>query len=110
MAKQAHETRTVAVPTTEGEWRSLLDLVRLDDARVVVEENGRPIGALVSADDYQWLGQRDVARRELFEAIDEVREAFKDVPIEEIEREVAKAIREVRAEDDAAQRRPTSAA
>jgi PHD/YefM family antitoxin component YafN of YafNO toxin-antitoxin module len=110
MAQRARETRTVAVPTRGQEWRELIDLVRRDDARIVVTDGDTPVAVLVSTADLQHLEQLDDNRRALAEAIDRLREAFKDVPAEEIEREVAKAIREVRAEDDRERRRPTSAA
>jgi hypothetical protein len=38
----------------------------------------------------------DTAARDPFAILDEIGEAFKDVPPEEIEREVAKAVQEVR--------------
>jgi hypothetical protein len=41
----------------------------------------------------------DEQREKAFEIIDRMREAFKDVPEDEIEREVEKAIAEVRAEN-----------
>ena len=43
--------------------------------------------------------QADRDREERFAVLDRIGEAFRDVPDEEIEREVAKAIAEVRAEN-----------
>jgi hypothetical protein len=40
----------------------------------------------------------EAERAERFKVLDEIRAAFKDVPADEIEREVAKAVAEVREE------------
>ena len=49
--------------------------------------------------DLEAKDQADRDREERFAVIDRIGEAFRDVPDEEIEREVAKAIAEVRAEN-----------
>lgn len=50
-------------------------------------------------------GERPLPTRDPFAVLDEMRDAFKDVPPEEIEREVANAIQEVREEAREAQER-----
>jgi hypothetical protein len=68
---------------------------------VVVEESGAPIAALVSLDDLERLmdSHRDGDAR--LEVIDRMRAAFADISTEEIEREVEKALAEVRDEMEA---------
>jgi hypothetical protein len=56
------------------------------------------VAAIISARDLERFNRWEAQRGRDFAVIDEAREAFKDVPPEEIEREVAKAIAEVRAE------------
>ena len=72
----------------------LLDRVR-DDARIVVQRRGEPVAVLISIDEYRRLTKAE-ARRELFATIDEVQEAFGDVPLDEIERDVTRAVAEAR--------------
>jgi hypothetical protein len=67
--------------------------------RVVVEKSGIPVAAIISASDHKRLARLEAERNRDFAILDEMREAFKDVPPEEIEREVSRAISQVRAEN-----------
>ena len=79
------------------QWSELLDRVLRKEARVVVEKSGIPVAAVVSTDDLERLALLEQEREKDFKVIDELREAFKDVPEEEIEREADRAIEEARA-------------
>jgi prevent-host-death family protein len=79
-------------------WSEILNGVFRGNTRVVVEKSGIPVAAVISAQDLERLNQLEAQREERFRVLDRMREAFKDVPPEEIEREVAQAIAEVRAE------------
>ena len=68
------------------------------EIRVIDKESGIPIAAIVSVDDLERWARLDQERNERFAVIDRMREAFADVPTEEIEREVDRAVAEVRAE------------
>ncbi len=50
-------------------------------------KSGIPVAALVSMDDLERLDRLDREREERFKIIDKVREAFRGVPEEEIQRE-----------------------
>lgn len=50
------------------------------------------MAAIISADDLERFNRMEAQRAERFKALDETREAFRDVPDEELEREVAKAV------------------
>ncbi len=63
----------------------------------MIEKNGVPVAALVSADDLEVLRHLEEQRREDFAVIDRIHEAFSGVPADEIEREIARAVSEVRA-------------
>jgi len=65
---------------------------------LIVEKAGIPVAALVSTEDLKRLNQFDRERAERFALLDELRAPFRDVPTEEIEREVDRALNEVRAE------------
>ncbi len=68
-----------------------------------MEKSGIPVAGIVSADDLRRLDRLDRERAERFKVLEEFGEAFKDVPAEELEREVARALAEVRAERRAQQ-------
>ena len=87
------------VASEEGDWEDWLALVRQPEARVVVQEGGAPVAALVPLSDYRRLRRMETARRQLRDSIDEMQRAFAGVPLDEIEREVARAVVDVRNED-----------
>ena len=67
--------------------------------RVVVQESGTPVAAIVSADDLRKLDAIEQDRDARFSVIDRAREAFRGVPPEEIERETDRILAEIRAEE-----------
>jgi prevent-host-death family protein len=71
------------------------------ETRFLVEDNGTPVFAIVSAEDLERLTQLEPEREERFKIIDRVREAFRDVPPEEIEHETDRIIEDFRAADRA---------
>jgi prevent-host-death family protein len=76
-----------------------LNKVFRKETRVIVEKSGIPVAAIISADDLDRLNRLEAQRQKDFAILDEMREAFKDVPAEELEREVAKAVASVRQEN-----------
>ena len=91
-------TQTIAASEARQHFSQLLNQVFRREKRVVIEKSGVPVAALVSADDLEHLRRFEEQRREDFAVVDRIREAFRGVPAEEIEREVARAVAEVRAE------------
>lgn len=91
-------TRTVHAATAQQQWTELLHQVSREETRVLVEECGSPLAAIVSAADLRRLEQMDRARQRAFEALEATGAAFKDVHEEELEREIDQAVAEVRAE------------
>lgn len=73
--------------------------------RVLVQKRGRPVAAIISVEDLRELQWMEARRAERFKVIDQMREAFTDVPEDDIDREVDKAQAEVRAEARAAKQR-----
>ena len=82
-------------------WRATLERVAAGEARALLRRDGKPIAALLALDDYLLFVRLDERRRKDFAALDELQrayaEAFADVPEDELEAEIAKAIKEVRA-------------
>ena len=91
-------TQTLKASDVRSNWSQLLNKVFRNQTRVIVEKSGIPIAAVISAEDLARFTQLEEQRKERFKVLDRMREAFKDVPVEEVEREVSKAIKQVRAE------------
>lgn len=77
-------------------WSQAVDAVAGGEARIRIERGGTPVAGLVSARDLEWLAQRDRQLERLRGVVRQMREAFANVPTEEIEAEVARALAEVR--------------
>jgi prevent-host-death family protein len=76
-------------------FSQLLGQVHFDRQVVIVERFGRPMVAIIPVDDYQRL----IAEREArFQVLDEIAR-LPDLPVEEVEQDVAEAIAAVRAAD-----------
>jgi prevent-host-death family protein len=87
MSMRQPSTQTLNISAVRAELAALVNRVSRKETRVVVEESGVPVAALVSTDDLARLAQFDRQRAERFAVIDDVRAAFSDVSDEEIERE-----------------------
>lgn len=94
---------TMSVSEARKRFSEALNRVRRNDVRIIVEKSGIPVGAFVSVEDIRRLErlEKDRAERmlDLREAIAVTRAEFRDVPPEEIEREIAKAMEEVDEEE-----------
>ena len=99
--------RTIKASEVRQHWSQVLNQVFKQEARILVEKSGIPVAAIISADDFRRFKSLEEIRGEKFKALEESWEAFKDVPSEEIEREVARAIEEVRAESRRRSKKPT---
>jgi prevent-host-death family protein len=96
MRMQEPRTKTIKASDARQQFSQLLNEVFRRESRIIVEKSGIPVAAIVSAEDVQQLACLEDERRRDFAILDEMRAAFKDIPPEEIEREVARAIRAVR--------------
>lgn len=66
-------------------------------ARVVVEQHGKPVAAIISIEDWQRFARLEAEREKQFAVFDRIEAAFADVPAEEIEAAADRAIAKVRA-------------
>lgn len=71
--------------------------VSQSEARILVEEKGVPVAAVISADELQRLSELDREREDRFSVIDRVRAAFAGVPDDEIEEETDQILDRIRA-------------
>jgi prevent-host-death family protein len=97
MSEPTPTTETMKISDVKQQLNSLVNRVYRRETRILVEKAGIPVAGIVSVQDLQRLEQFDRERAERFKILDEFGEAFKDVPAEQLEREIARAIAEVRA-------------
>ena len=90
-------TETRKISDVKQGLNALVDRAYRSQTRVLVEKNGIPVAAIVSAHDLARLERLALDRAEKFKVLEEIGAAFKDVPFEELEQEIARAIAEVRA-------------
>ena len=89
-------TQTMNAADASRAFDQILKQVSTQEARIVVEENGEAVAAIISAKDLDRLSRYEQQRKQDFAILDEIGAAFRDVPLEELETEVAKAVSEAR--------------
>lgn len=109
MLKQEPTTETIDAAGGAIDWGALLDEVARGHHRVIIERDGAPVAAVVSVRDLERWQRLDADRARRFAALDESQAAFRDLPDDEVEREVERALAEVRAESRRRNGSPTSA-
>lgn len=97
MVIKQEDVRSVEVEDARERCAGLVTAVSRDEGRVPVAKDGRTVAALVSTGDLARLQRWERERAKDFEVIDRMRAAFAELPAEEIERETARALAEVRA-------------
>jgi prevent-host-death family protein len=95
MPEREPMTQTMTASQACGQWSQVLDKVYRKEARVLVEQNGIPVAAIVSADDLQQLQRLEA---EETKALARMRSAFAGKTDDEIMDEVAGVVEEVRQE------------
>jgi len=91
-------TKTMKFTEARPHLSELLNRVHDKELRLKVTKGNLPVAAIVSIDDLDRLNQMDAQREADFRIFDEIGAAFANVPPEEIEQGVARALAEVRAE------------
>jgi prevent-host-death family protein len=110
MARTPTPIETVKASEARQHFSELVNRVHETGGRVVIEKNGVVVGGLVSREDLRRLRYLDEKTAAANEAIDRFQAAFAGIPQEELERELEKAIAEVRAERRATKNEVSSAA
>jgi prevent-host-death family protein len=95
---RASNVQTLSVTSARARFSQLLNDVFRRHQRFLIEKQGIPIAGIVSADDVRRLETLDREREERFEMLESISERFEDVDPATLEREIATALREVRAE------------
>lgn len=96
MREREPMTQTINASDARQQWSRILNQVFRGETRVLVEKSGIPVAAIISAEDLVTFKKLEAYRREQFKALEDTWEAFQDVPPEEIEQEVTRALAQVR--------------
>lgn len=96
MREREPMTQTMKASEARQQFSQVLNRVYRGETRVVVEKSGIPVAGIISARDLERFTRLEEQHQKDFAILDEIGEAFKDVPQEEIEREVTKALVAVR--------------
>lgn len=95
-----HEHRTMNPAEAGEQFVTVIDHLRTSEARIVVEDRGVPVAAIISARDLARLDRLDAKREADFRIIDDLRGAFSDVSDEEIEREADRVLGTVAVDEE----------
>lgn len=98
MPEHTLEIHTISLASAPARWEQIVRQLVGGGARVVVEDGGVPVAAIISPADLARFSQYEAERARRLAVIDEARAAFADVPPDEVEAEIARALTEVRAE------------
>jgi prevent-host-death family protein len=87
---------TMSASEVRQHFSEVVNRVARGEDRVLVEKHGAPAVALVSLEDARRLRYLDARNAEWQALLDAFREPFKDIPDEELEREIQKSLAEVK--------------
>ncbi|HEU0113493.1 MAG TPA: type II toxin-antitoxin system prevent-host-death family antitoxin [Thermomicrobiales bacterium] len=99
---------TMKLTDTKQQLSQVVNRVARGETRVVVEKSGLPVAAIISAAEYRRFVAEEAQREARFETIGRISDAFADVPVEELERQVERALSEARARARSEGSRPIS--
>ncbi len=92
-------TRRMSAKEARDNFSDLLASVYYGQEPVIVERKGKPFAVVISPKEYEHYQQQQ--KEQLFQTIDAIRERNRDKDPQEIEADIAAAVAEVRAEEDA---------
>lgn len=88
----------MSVSQARQQFSETLNRVYRDDSRIVVEKSGIPVAAIVSLRDLEDLQYLAHVKTQGWDSVRRLRDAFADVPDDELEREIDDAISNVKRE------------
>jgi prevent-host-death family protein len=104
MSRTIPETQTMKISEVKATLSSLVNEVYRQKSRILIEKAGIPVAVLVPMNDLAQLERFDRERKERSAVFERMQEAFKDIPSDQIERDVVAIVREMRNEREAARR------
>jgi very-short-patch-repair endonuclease len=94
-------TERMDVAGVPADLKRLVDDLAAQESRLILEADGTPIAAIIPLADLRRLLRLDERDRDAWEVLEAMREPFKDVAPEEIERQTARIMEEIKAENRA---------
>lgn len=95
--------KTIDINKARDNFDELMDEVSSGENQYVVKDNGKRQIALMSLDDFNnyqsMIRSKEETRIEVIEMLKEIWEFNKDIPPEEIERDIAKAVAAVKKQE-----------
>lgn len=90
--------RTISAMEARKHFGELLESVHYRGEAVTIERAGKPMVVVVTAAEYEEFeaNRRDAAKERFFAIVDEIHARNAHIPPDEVERDVAEAIRRVR--------------
>lgn len=88
----------ISIGQVKRDISELVNRVAYGGERIVLTSRGKPKAVLVSVSDYEQMLAQRKAR---FAVVNEIRNAAPHLPFAEVEKEVAEALKKVRAKDAA---------
>ena len=104
MAEHEPLTQTMNTADAARGFPKLVNKVARRETRVVLQEDGKPVAAIISADDLERLRRAEARGLEWRQVLGRMRKPFKNIPEDRLEREVAAVVEEVRREQRKPQR------
>lgn len=101
MSERQIITQVVSASEARQQFGKLLKQVHNQNVRIIVEKGGIPVAALVSLADLQRLENMKQERAERLKILEQLRAPFREIPPEQVEKDVAAVIEEVRREQRA---------
>src|SRR3712207_9459614 len=96
MREQSSMTQTIKASDVRQQWSEILNKVFRKETQVIVEKSGIPVAAIISTEDLARLHRLEAQRQKDFAILDEMRDAFKDVPPDEVRSEERRVGKECR--------------
>lgn len=93
--KRMRKTKTIKASDAKQQFDQIVNQVFRDKTRVLIEEEGTSLAAIVTARDLETLKKLEQGAEE---ALTRMRAAFSDLSEEQMVEDVARVIEEVRAE------------
>ncbi len=87
-------TKRMTAKEARDNFTDLLGAVYYGKEPIIVEKKGRPFAVVISPDEY--LRYKKAAKERFFELVDEVQTRSKDLDVEQVLKDVTKAVEEIR--------------
>lgn len=90
MTEQSPPVQRIDVADLSGQLSRYLEEILRRETRVVIERSGVPIAVVIAPEDFERLERLDRQRSARLNAIASISAALNDVPLEELEAELAR--------------------